>query len=65
MTTLLLTALLSLDVPPAPDASTTRALWLADLDPARVPELVVPGPLPAAGRLQSFFRCPLLRRQLP
>ena len=36
MTTLLLTALLSLDVPPAPDASTTRALWLADLDPDRL-----------------------------
>src|SRR5262245_41129660 len=35
-----LTALLVLDVPPAPDAATVRALWLADLDPARVQ----PGP---------------------
>src|SRR5215470_4911532 len=36
MTTLLLTALVALDVPPAPDASTVRAVWLADLHPDRV-----------------------------
>jgi len=42
------------DVPAPPSADTSRAVWLADLDPARVAELVVPGPLPAAGRLRSF-----------
>jgi len=42
------------DIPPHPSADTTRAVWLADLDPAHVAELVVPGPLPAAGRWQSF-----------
>src|SRR5262249_7627170 len=36
----LLTALFALDVPPVPDASTVRALWLADLHPARTQ----PGP---------------------
>src|SRR5262245_65665692 len=35
-----LTALLVLDVPPAPDAATVRALWLADLHPDRIQ----PGP---------------------
>jgi hypothetical protein len=32
--------LLTLDAPPLPDARAVRALWLADLDPARVQ----PGP---------------------
>ena len=50
---LLLLALLPADVPQLPTAA-ARAIWLADLDPARVAELAVPGPLPAAGRLQSF-----------
>ncbi|HKB38515.1 MAG TPA: hypothetical protein VKD72_18880 [Gemmataceae bacterium] len=35
-----LLSLLALDVPPAPDAATVRAVWPADLDPARVQ----PGP---------------------
>jgi len=34
MTTLLLTAVLALDVPQPASADTTRAVWLADLDPA-------------------------------
>ena len=54
MTPLLLAVVLSLDAPLLPSADTTQARWLADLDPARVAEVVVPGPLPAAGRLQSF-----------
>jgi len=36
MTTLLLAAILALDAPPSPSADTVRAVWLADLDPARV-----------------------------
>ena len=48
-------ALLLADMPSPPtDAATVRAVWLADLDPARVAELAVSGPLLAAGRLQSF-----------
>ena len=39
---------------PSTGSATVRAVWLADLDPARVAELVVPGPLPTAGRLRSF-----------
>ena len=55
MTTLLLTALLALDAPPLPSAATVRAAWLADLDPARVAELAVPGPPSAQrGQWQSF-----------
>ena len=42
------------DTPPLPSADTTQARWLADLDPARVPELAMPGPLPAARQLRSF-----------
>jgi len=34
MTTLLLAAVLALDIPPLPSADTTQARWLADLDPA-------------------------------
>ena len=44
----------ALDLPPLPGADTAQARWLADLDPARFSELAVRGPLPAAGRLQSF-----------
>src|SRR5262249_24322651 len=51
---LLLAAVLSLDAPPPPSADSSRVVWLADLDPARVAKFVVPGPLSAAGRLQSF-----------
>src|SRR5262249_350933 len=40
MLPILLALLLSADVPSPPDASTVRAVWLADLDPARVQ----PGP---------------------
>src|SRR5262245_62124497 len=36
MTTLLLAPVLALDIPPLPSADTTRAVWLADLDPATV-----------------------------
>ena len=55
MTMLLLAAILTQDVPPPPDASTVRAVWLADLDPARFAELAVPGPLsPQRGHWQSF-----------
>ena len=36
MTTLLLTAVLALDVPQPADASTIPVVWLADLDPATV-----------------------------
>ena len=43
-----------LNIPPAPSADTIRAVWLADLDPAHVAELVVPGPLPATRQLQCF-----------
>jgi hypothetical protein len=51
---LLFILLTVLEVPPLPSTDTVRAVWLADLDPARVAGLAVPGPLPAAGRLQSF-----------
>ena len=52
---LLLLALLPADAPtPSTGSATVRAVWLADLDPARVAELAVPGPLSAAGRLRSF-----------
>ena len=36
MTPLLLASLLALDAPPPIDASTARAIWLADLHPDRV-----------------------------
>jgi len=36
MTPLVLAAVLALDAPLIPSASTVRAVWLADLDPARV-----------------------------
>jgi len=43
---------------PLPSADTTQGRWLADLDPAHVAELAVPGPLPAAGRARlHWHRC--------
>ena len=41
MPTLLLAAVLALDVPPLPSADTVRAVWLADLDPATVKSGIV------------------------
>jgi len=55
MTTLLLAAVLALDVPQFASPDAIRVVWLADLDPAHVAELAVPGPLsPLRGQWQRF-----------